>query len=399
MQDCIFIDKPLVLLYNNAVYAVKNPACIGSLSRAERKRWRFMKSFVRIAVVVPAFLGFILLFGVNFLIILSAVLLLAVGLLTAPVGTLYAVGLIPVVSDLSPFALASMGFACLFAGITLSFFVFRFSPWCVKLLHKFGCWEKKSTQERIYVVHKKRALLWVFLSLALAFAALTVFLQYRDGTGSVTSETLYFDVVRYVKITTTNLDVDVRYYDGDKIKVEYVNDSPIFTERADENYLRLVQDDSFTLSLFAMEQLNYRLTLWLPDNDYREIYITSSGGSVYLESTQSEYTEITTKNGSVTIAEASEKLAVNTVSGNVDCNYIAFVTAGTFTSKSGDISITMPEFSGVTLEYVTQSGYFVSDFFSEKYDGRYGSLTLDRESSLSHYLYVTTESGGLELKS
>ena len=121
-------------------------------------------------------------------------------------------------------------------------------------------------------------------------------------------------------------------------------------------------------------------------------------GAVTVDFTSSDYTEITTRSGNITINEACEKLAVTTDSGDVYCSYLAFVTAGNFTSQSGDVEIYMPDFSGVTLEFETACGSAETDLFGEAAkEPVYHSVTLERPAKLSHYLYVTTYSGRLKL--
>ena len=224
------------------------------------------------------------------------------------------------------------------------------------------------------------------------------FIAVRSGfEGTVTRDRLVFDKTRYLYISTSDLDFELRYHTGDNIIVEYVNDRPMITEETDMDDLRLAQDDSFTISLFALEQFDYRMTVWLPENDYREFYLASGSGSITLHETQSEYTELRTRSGDITVTQALGKLQAQTSDGNINCDYTAFINSGTFSSKSGSITVTMPDYSGVSLVFKTERGWIESGFMGLT-ERIYGSRTLKREADPMRSLYVNTGSGGFSLE-
>lgn len=352
--------------------------------------------------IIPAAAGFILLFALHFSVISAMVLLAALGLLAAPLGGLYVLGAIGVVSDLAPVPLALAGLCCIGLALCVCFTEIRLAPATVRLFHRYTAWLKDEKSRRVWHNGKANAYPVVFLAAAVfcgAMCALTQWLAVRDGFEStVVTESFEAEKARYITISTTNLDFEIKPYDGEKIKIQYVNDSHVIIEQQDENYLRLRQDDSFTFTLLAKEQFGYKMTVWLPEYDYREVHLTSSSGAVTVDFTSAEYTGITTRSGDITVKEACEKLAVETDSGDIYCNYLAFVTAGNFTTDSGDVEIYMPDFSGVTLEFETVCGAAESDLFGEAaIEPVYHSVTLERPAKLSHYLYVTTYSGRLKL--
>lgn len=351
--------------------------------------------------IIPAAIGFLLLFAVNLILVFASLLLGCAGALAAPMGILYGAGIIHVVTDFTPWALVCFGAFCVFTALFLALFISRFAPYCLRLVHRFSNKLRNTVEPRIYRNTKCGFLLVVFPVVAVLALGGTIFLQVRaaDGgfTGSVITERLEFDKARYITVSTNNLDYEIKHTDGDKIIVEYTNETPMIIRQSDENYLKLTQDDSFVLTLFAREQFSYKLTIYLPVYDYRELHLKSSSGAVTLASTYSEYAEIETKTGDIEISEASGKLSVKSAGGDISCDYNAFINAGTFKTTDGSIRVTMPDFSGVELEFDTTVGYFTSDFFNEIYDNEQGAQSLSRYAPLSRHLYVETESGHFSL--
>ena len=352
-------------------------------------------------MLLPAAAGFGVLFVLVFGLIASALVLVSAGLLCAPLGVLYCLGVIRIVSDLSAPALTAAGCFCLSSGVLLCFGVYRFAPFCVSLLYRYAnaCCGRR--WRRLYFPQCNKHLLRLSLAAAvisLLAACALQFVAVRSGfEGTVTRDRLVFDKTKYLYISTSDLDFELKYHEGDSIVVEYVSDSPMMTEETDTNYLRLVQDDAFTISLFAVEQFGYHMTVWLPENDYREFYLSSGSGSITLQGTQSEYTELRTRSGDITITQAVGRLQAETSYGDIRCDYAVFVNSGTFSGKTGDITITMPDYSGVYLVFKTERGWMESSLMGLT-ERVYGSRTLERPAGLERSLYVTTESGNLRLE-
>lgn len=352
-------------------------------------------------LLLPAAAGFIALLGINFILITAALVLVSAGLLCAPLGGLYSLGIVRVVSDLAPYALMSMGFFCLFFGIFICFFIMRFAPFCVRLLYRYCALICGRRWRRIYSNFKiTRFMILSLVFSVISFGALwgTQYLSLQNGFEStVVTKRLVFDKARYVYISTSSLDFQLKYHNGQEIIVDYTNDSEIIVEESDINYLRLVQDDSFTVSLFAREQFSYKMTVWLPENDYREFYLNSGSGDITLFETQSEYTEIHTRSGNIILNEASGKINAATADGNIFCSYYAFVNSASFENKRGNTEIFIPNFSGVSLEFRTEDGWLESSLLGLK-ERIYGSIDLEKPAPLSRSLYITSGSGGVTVE-
>ena len=351
--------------------------------------------------LLPAAAGFAALFVLVFGLIALALALVSAGLLCAPLGALYCFGVIRIVSDLSAPALTAAGCFCLFAGVLLCFGIHRFAPFCAGLLYRYAGACRGKRWRRIYFPQSPRRLIRIFAAGAILSLGLTAALQYLAVSvgfeGTVTRDRLVFSDAKYLYISTSDLDFDLRYHGGEDIVVEYVNDCPMITEETDMSELRLVQDDAFTISLFAAEQFGYHMTVWLPLGDHREFYLDSGSGSITLQETLSEYTELRTRSGDITVTQALGRIKAQTSGGNIYCGYTAFVSPGSFSAKSGDITVTMPDYSGVSLVFETESGWMESGLLG--LSGRlFGSTELEKKAELESSLYITTESGSFSLE-
>lgn len=354
--------------------------------------------------LLPAIAGFVVLFAVNFAVIALALVSVSVGLLCAPLGGLYTLGFIKVISDLSPAALMAAGVFFLFFGCFLSLSVLKLAPFCIRLFYRYINRFMGKRWRRIYSNFNINKFLILSLVLSvLSFGAVWGAQAQSVNSGfesTVIKERLEFGDAKYIYVSTSGLDFEIKRYYGQGILLDYVNDSKIIVEESDINYLRLTQDDSFAISLFAKDQFGYKMTLWLPENDYREFYLDSGSGDIALFGTAAGYTEIHTRSGSIRITDADRQIDAAAISGNIYCNYCEFENMGSFETRSGDVIITMPDSSGVKLEYRTEGGALSGDLMGQPADF-IGSIDIENaaysETENSGDLYVTTKSGSLTL--
>lgn len=351
--------------------------------------------------LLPAAVGFAALFALIFGLIASALVLVSAGLLCAPLGVLYCFGIITIVSDLSAPALTAAGCFCLSLGVLLCFVIYSFAPFCVSLLYRYVSACRGIRWRRIYFPRSHKPLIFISAGAAVISLAAACVLQYLAAEsgfeGTVIRDRLEFVDVKYLYISTSNLDFELRYHSGDGIIVEYVNDTALITETSDMNDLHLVQDDAFTMSLFALEQFDYRMTVWLPENDYQDFYLDSGSGSITLYETPAERTEVRTRSGDITVIGATGRIQAESVRGSISCGCADPDGSFTFLGKSSDINVTVPGDCGVLLEFRTEKGWIESGFLG--LDGRvYGSRDLKKEAETSYSIYVNTESGRFTLE-
>lgn len=364
-----------------------------------------LKACLARILLIPAAAGFLALFIINFALAVLALVLLSAGLLCLPVGIIDmtgAVKVLKVVSDLSPAALTAAGALMLCAGVFLGFFLCIFPPFSVRLLYKYIAAVRDKRWRRIYSNFSFSKLLIISLILTLIFLGAFIWLRYtdiaRDYQSTVVKESLSFPTAKYLYISTSGLDFEIKGYEGEKILVEYANDMPIIVEESSEDYLKITQDDSFTLSLFAKDQFSYKMTVWLPESDYREFYLSSGSGTITLEGTHSLYTKLRTRNGNIYINGADKEINAASISGEIFCSYNEFTAEGRFESREGNIKVLMPENSGTDLKFRTDSGWLDSGFMGLE-ERFFGSIDLQKPSELLNVLYVTTVSSGLTLES
>ena len=358
---------------------------------------------LRIISLPFALLFFMLLFALNFAYILSALVLLSAGLLTIPAGVIAGVGFITVASDLSPWALIFAGAFCLFAGGAMGLSLSYICTGSAITLHKYLRWYRPyEKQGSLAVNHSRRVKrhmtrLFVLCGISLALCAATQLIAVQSGFKSTfLSDRMEFDRVNYITVNTTNLDLTVKMYGGDKIVAEYENDSPIIADLSDNSRLKLTQSDDFTLSLFSLKMFSYKLTLYIPEGEYRELVFSSISGDITAEKLNAEYLELTTKSGSITAEQVDCKLKTLTESGKTTLMFAEFRSTANIQSGSGDISAAIPAGAAVKLDFITDRGTFTSDIFERKFNGRIGDV-LETRGSDPHSLNVTSGTGSLEI--
>ena len=118
-------------------------------------------------MLLPAAAGFAVLFGLVFVLIASALVLVSAGVLCAPLGVMYCFGAIKIVSDLSAPALTAAGCFCLSSGVLLCFGIYRFAPFCVSLLYRYVSACSGRRWRRIYFPRSHKRLLGIFAGVAI----------------------------------------------------------------------------------------------------------------------------------------------------------------------------------------------------------------------------------------
>lgn len=358
---------------------------------------------LRVISLPFAVLFFALLFLLNFAYILASLLLVSGGLLTIPAGIIAAVGLITVASDLSPFALVFAGGFCLLIGGGMGLSLSYVCTGSVITLHKYLRWYRPYERQGSLAVNHSRRIkghmirLFVFGILSLLMCIGVQYLAVKSGFESTfISERMEFDRVNYITVNTTNLDLTVKMYGGERIIAEYENDSPIIADASDNSRLKLTQSDDFTLSLFSAKMFSYKMTLYIPESEYRELVFSSTSGDIHTERLTAEYLELATRSGNITAQNLDCKLKIVTDSGRITLDFDRFGNTANIQSGSGSITAAIPENSPIALEFITDRGTFTSQLFDRKYNGRIGDVSESRGPS-PHNFNVTSGTGCLEI--
>ncbi|MDR0222801.1 MAG: DUF4097 domain-containing protein [Oscillospiraceae bacterium] len=248
------------------------------------------------------------------------------------------------------------------------------------------------------VDNKKR-----FFAVLLAVSAISGTGAYlaRNGFGgsSVYRAELFYAAPPRVSVNTAGIPVEMFAWNGDSIKIECSAELPLIILE-DEGEITISQDDGFAVSVFTLEVLRYRIKIWLPERrDFTEINVTSAGGDVGIDARGLfvRRISVTAKNGGIRIGAADSILLLNTETGNVDVDYDYFLLPTLIETVSGDVRLSLPDYSSVSLEYSTDAGKFASSFFPGEFDGYAGSVFAAR-GNYPKRLNVSTKSGDLVIE-
>lgn len=241
----------------------------------------------------------------------------------------------------------------------------------------------------IYLNRLQIALI-IFLSFTAVFVSITVLLQYRAVSGGFVSGVVRIENRQlapryYINISMTYLPVEIIFYDGDFITLDYIGETELFVAEEDDDFvLKISQDDEFALNLLTPDMLSYGLKLKLPQNPekYREINITTTAGDIKISSPQilnAEKINITSRSGNCFLVNTYADTIINTISGTVRAEF------------NKDI-----QKKGYELAFFTNSGRFTSDFFRKKCVNESGGafLSLGKEPKR---ISVETNNGDLSI--
>lgn len=251
-------------------------------------------------------------------------------------------------------------------------------------------------------IKKMKKLMIVFLCAGIVFlgAAYGLYRFYAENTGftsGVTEKTYVFDALNYINISTTNLNVEVRPIDGDRIIVEYLNDSPLIVENTD-SIIRLTQDDSFTLSFLTMDMLRYKMTIHLPEKQYKQLFISTVSGNVDFSDIKTDVLEIVTKNGTINLDGTDSELSIKATDADIHCNFYALDKPVRIENTHGTAELLIPGEAKIRLSYTAKHGKLFSDLFSVHYGSWEGDLLLYNAETGATLTEFITGDGTLKIE-
>ncbi|MCL2632936.1 MAG: DUF4097 domain-containing protein [Oscillospiraceae bacterium] len=240
----------------------------------------------------------------------------------------------------------------------------------------------------------------VLLVIAVLSGAGAYFVQYRFGGSSVYRVELSYEVKPFLSIITAGMPVEVASWDGSEIKLVCVSELPLIIEET-EDEIKINQDDGFAVSFLTVDIFNYNLKVLLPrDYEYKEIHIISAGGDVSIKGQELHTSRVTVsaKNGNIGIDNVNSLVNIKTITGDINLDFISFLSSAYVESVSGDIDISVPDYSSLSLDYFTYSGrLYTGSFFPREFDGYMGTA-FARKGVMPHKLHVVTHSGNLHIK-
>lgn len=226
--------------------------------------------------------------------------------------------------------------------------------------------------------------------LIISGAVLQYLVSENGSTTTVISETLEFEGIREVAVITNSLPVSVSYGDTDKIIVEYTSALPLLYDEAN-GFLRLTQDDSFTINLFSAESRKSAVKITLPHRIYESLTVSSSSGDITVDSINADTIDISTRSGNITAENVDERAKIKTVSGKVNLSVSSLNGDFIVNGGSGDISVKIAEELSFVFEFWTEKGHFTSDVFDRKYDYSFGDAAALYNDAGHLFRIITTE--------
>ncbi|MCL2077151.1 MAG: DUF4097 domain-containing protein [Oscillospiraceae bacterium] len=250
---------------------------------------------------------------------------------------------------------------------------------------------------------KSRAvmLLWLFILLSFIFGGAALVSQHLavhtfGWTSTVYRERREIVSELYLSINSADIPLEVYTYDGAEIIIEYTGADALVIER-DEYGLKIGRDEDFKLSLFSRDKLNYKMQVWLPDVNYREIRLMSASGDISARNVRADSLIVTSRLGDISLFAPEGITDAVTLRGSVYVEFIDFNAPFFIETDSGDVRIIMSENEshGVKLDFLTYRGRFTSDFFRREYDGHQGDLYLSTGENPIQFT-VNTITGNLD---
>lgn len=223
-----------------------------------------------------------------------------------------------------------------------------------------------------------------------------------SGKSSVAGGEYLYDTVSYIEINALTIDVHVKTYDGDKIKLVYANDTALSVNEGD-NKITITQNNDFVISFFAFRQFSYEMTLYLPDEIYRDIFISTTTGNISADNLNCNSLELATKSGEITADSVKSAFKASSVSGGISCSYYALIQDCDIASKTGSVTVELPEKTRFMLYFTTKSGSISSSVFlngepvreSFRYarggDGKRIVIATDGDAYITENIVVKTE--------
>jgi len=242
-------------------------------------------------------------------------------------------------------------------------------------------------------------LVWLFPALALISAGAALVSQYLAAqvfgwTSTVYRERREFALVEYISLSSADIPLEVYVWDGDKIILDYVGETGLVIDEG-EFELKISRDEDFAFSLFSSDALNYKMRVWLPNVTYRDIKLVTASGDISADSVKTGILTATSRAGDINLYGVDGIIALNTRYGNISAEFTEFKYICGTETETGNISVLMPEDSGVKLDFLTDSGRFSSDFFLREYRNYQGDLYLSEGSSPVRFT-VRTSTGNLD---
>lgn len=234
-------------------------------------------------------------------------------------------------------------------------------------------------------MEKRVNFLMIFsLVAALAFGALTYKFRNADHD-SLFEEAYSFELCEYIDVDVSRMSVMLVPYDEPTISVAYKNDRPLEFEMGD-NKLSITESNRFVVSLFAGDESDFSLCLYLPETAYREIAVYTGIGRIIAGRVDALSLTASTGSGDIICDDAISRLNLSTISGKMDIDLEMVAEGSEIRSRKGNVELTVPHKSGFTLDFDTKTGICDCDFIQDTPMGAYQYVINGGGNQISAYV-------------
>ena len=210
--------------------------------------------------------------------------------------------------------------------------------------------------------------------------------------------TEYFSGVREIIVVSGSHPVNLSYTDSDECELSWLSELPLIVNCDEQGVLRVTQDDSFTLSLFALDSENYNITLKIPRKSYGRISLAASSGNITVsEDIAAESLEVSTKNGGIYVMGADERTKIRSAGGDIRLTINELNGDMTVNGGEGDIYVNVPPGLPFFMEFSTENGSCTTSGFENDIEKDGDAVFLSGKGGID--LKINTTGGNLELLS
>lgn len=189
---------------------------------------------------------------------------------------------------------------------------------------------------------------------ALAFGALTYKFRNADHD-SLFEEAYSFELCEYIDVDVSRMSVMLVPYDEPTISAAYKNDRPLEFEMGD-NKLSITESNGFVVSLFAGDESDFSLCLYLPKTAYREISVYTGTGKIVAGRVDALSLTACTESGDIICDDAISRLNLSTTSGKTDVSFEMVAEGSEIRSGKGNVDLSVPHNSSFSLDFDTKTG-------------------------------------------
>ncbi len=227
---------------------------------------------------------------------------------------------------------------------------------------------------------------------ALAFGALTYKFRNADHD-SLFEEAYSFELCEYIDVDVSRMSVMLVPYDEPTISAAYKNDRPLEFEMGD-NKLSITESNGFVVSLFAGDESDFSLCLYLPKTAYREISVYTGTGKIVAGRVDALSLTACTESGDIICDDAISRLNLSTTSGKTDVSFEMVAEGSEIRSGKGNVDLSVPHNSSFSLDFDTKTGLCDCELISGSPMGAYQYTFNGGGSRISAYV----EQGILTIK-